>query len=154
MLLFLLGACATKAPTNTSPDLKTRAVSEYLDSHANYATSLWAETKTSAQNLDHSITSFQQQPSEKTLKEAQDWWLRTRLLYSQTEALRFQSGPIDHPETGVEGFLNAWPLDEAYVDYIQENPNSGIINDTTTYPEITRELLISLNEKGGEECLA
>ena len=58
------------------------------------------------------------------------------------------AGPIDDAD-GPEGQLNAWPMDESYVDYVEGNPCAGIIND----PEapITQEHLLALNEQGGEE---
>jgi putative iron-regulated protein len=41
-------------------------------------------------------------------------------------------------------------MDEAYVDYVNGNPNSGIINNTASYPTINTAALISANENGGE----
>ena len=45
-------------------------------------------------------------------------------------------------------------MDESYVDYVKGSPKSGIINNTEKYPEITQELLLSLNEKEGEENIS
>ena len=50
-----------------------------------------------------------------------------------------------------EGLVNAWPLDEGYIDYVEGNPNAGIINNPREYPTIDAGLLVSLNEEGGEE---
>ena len=47
--------------------------------------------------------------------------------------------------------INAWPLDEAYVDYVAGAPEAGIINNTADYPAITPDLLQSLNQSGSEE---
>ena len=41
-------------------------------------------------------------------------------------------------------------MDEAYVDYVEGDPDAGIINDPTGYPTIDAALLESLNEEGGE----
>ena len=51
---------------------------------------------------------------------------------------------------GPEGLINAWPLDEAYIDYVEGDPAAGVVNDPDTYPTIDAELLTSLNEQGGE----
>jgi putative iron-regulated protein len=48
--------------------------------------------------------------------------------------------------------LNAWPLDENYIDYVEEDPDAGIINDPDQ--EITAANLTSLNEFGGEKNIA
>jgi putative iron-regulated protein len=78
-----------------------------------------------------------------------EMWLVSRESYGPTEAFRFANGPID-AEDGPEGLLNAWPLDEVYVDYVEDAPNAGIINDLETYPTLDKALLESLNEAGGE----
>src|SRR5690606_4452929 len=57
-------------------------------------------------------------------------------------------------ESGPEGQLNAWPMDEAYVDYGEGMPDVGIINDAASYPTIDAELLSELNEQGGETNIA
>src|SRR5690606_19649365 len=61
-------------------------------------------------------------------------------------------GPIDNADDGPEGMINAWPLDEAYIDYVEDDPSAGVINDGTT--TIDAETLMSLNEQGGEENIA
>ena len=50
----------------------------------------------------------------------------------------------------AERLINAWPLDEAYIDYVEGDAGAGIINDPATYPQITSALLVELNEQGGE----
>jgi putative iron-regulated protein len=67
--------------------------------------------------------------------------------YAQTEAYRFYDGPIE----AVEGLINAWPIDENLIDYVDGDPDAGVINQVATYPRITSDLLASLNEKGGEK---
>ncbi|HYX35384.1 MAG TPA: imelysin family protein [Oligoflexus sp.] len=61
---------------------------------------------------------------------------------------------MDDAAYGVEGLINAWPLDEAYIDYVVGQDNAGIINDPVAYPVINEELLISLNENGSETNIA
>jgi putative iron-regulated protein len=46
--------------------------------------------------------------------------------------------------------MNAWPLDEAYIDYVEGAPVSGVVNLPDEYPTIDADLLVSLNEAGGE----
>ena len=81
---------------------------------------------------------------------AKEAWLAARDDYGLTEAFRFYGGPIDNEENGPEGLINAWPMDEAYVDYVEGDPTPAIVNDPHTYPTIDAELLTSLNEQGGE----
>jgi putative iron-regulated protein len=83
------------------------------------------------------------------LAVARQAWLAARTPYSQSEVFRFYSGPIDG-DNGPETLLNSWPIDEAYVDYVKDEPNSGIINDLAHFPSINMDLLVSLNQKEGE----
>ena len=113
--------------------------------HAAYSASL-----ASAQDMDAAIHTFLDNPTPATLEGAKRAWLIARDDYGPTEAFRFYGGPIDDEETGTEGLINAWPLDEGYIDYVEGNPTAGIINDPGTYPTIDADLIVSLNEVGGE----
>lgn len=107
-----------------------------------------------ALEMQKSIQKFLSDPNKENLEEAKKTWINARSAYSKTEVYRFYDGPIDNSENGVEGLLNAWPLDEAYVDYVDGFPETGIINNTIGYPEITKDVLIQLNENGGEENIS
>ena len=73
--------------------------------------------------------------------------MASREPYLQTEAYRFYSGPIDD-DKGPEGLINAWPLDEAYIDYVKGKPNAGIVNNPKL--KIDAKTLLAANERGGE----
>lgn len=114
--------------------------------HANYEDSL-----STAQTLQKSVDALIAAPSASTLDKARKAWLAAREPYGQSEVFRFYGGPIDDDED-VEGRLNAWPLDEAYIDYVEGKPQAGIINDRSQ--ELTIERLIDLNAQGGEANVA
>jgi putative iron-regulated protein len=101
--------------------------------------------------MDLAIDAFLADPTPATLEAAKRAWLVARDDYGPTEAFRFYSGPIDNEENGPEGLLNAWPMDESYVDYVEGDASAGIVNMPDEYPQITAELIESLNEEGGEE---
>jgi putative iron-regulated protein len=105
-------------------------------------------TKTT--ELNAAIDRFTDDPTDATLAAAKQAWLDARVLYGPTEAFRFYDGPIDNPEDGPEGQINAWPLDEAYIDYVEGDADAGIVNDVTGVPEITPDVLVAANEKDGE----
>ncbi|MDE0802224.1 MAG: hypothetical protein OSA99_02765 [Acidimicrobiales bacterium] len=113
--------------------------------HASYEASL-----ASATTMHETIDRFVADPSEDTLAVAKEAWLTARDDYGPTEVFRFYGGPIDNDDRGVEGLVNAWPMDEAYIDYVVGDPDAGIVNDPETYPTIDAEVLVSLNENGGE----
>ena len=114
--------------------------------HANYL-----DTLNAAKAMQTAIKAFTAKPSVETLAEARKTWLAAREFYGQTEAFRFYGGPIDD-ENGPEGQLNAWPMDESYVDSVEGKPDSGLINNRKFV--INKKNLIAQNERGGEENIA
>ncbi|HEY6627476.1 MAG TPA: imelysin family protein [Acidimicrobiia bacterium] len=137
-----LSACGN----DSSADLETEVVANYADVvHETYSMSLASATEMSA-----AIDALAADPTDANLAAAKDAWLAARDDYGLTEAFRFYGGPIDAADTGPEGLINAWPLDEAYIDYVEGAAESGVVNLPDEYPTIDADLLVSLNEAGGE----
>ena len=144
LLAYLLTACSSSGPDD---DLKREVVANYAEGvHHLYSKSL-----KSAEMLDGAIDQFLDKPTPGRLEAAKRIWLSARDDYGPTEAFRFYDGPIDNPDDGPEGLINAWPLDEAYIDYVKGDPDAGIVNNPGEFPVIDADLLVSLNELGGEE---
>lgn len=144
VLVLTVASCADDSSVDDA--LLDDAVATYAAGvHSSYQASLF-----SAQAMDAAIDAFLDSPTQATLDAARRAWLVARVDYGPTEVFRFYGGPIDDEETGTEGLINAWPLDEAYIDYVEGDAGAGIINDPGTYPEITADLLVELNEQGGE----
>lgn len=77
--------------------------------HAKFSDSLDA-----AKALDAAVDALIAKPSDETLKAAREAWLKSRVPYQQTEAYRFGNPLVDD----WEGKVNAWPLDEGLIDYV------------------------------------
>ena len=150
--LFLKGLCATVAalalPAARAQPMDTAAVVRHYGAlvHASYE-----DTLTGALALQQAVKAFTAAPGADGLAQARKAWLAAREWYGQTEAFRFYAGPIDD-DKGPEGRLNAWPLDESYIDYVKGKPNAGIVADRKVL--ITKANLARLNERGGEENIA
>lgn len=114
--------------------------------HANYE-----DTLAAARTMQRAIAAFIATPSAQTQADARQAWRAAREFYGQTEAFRFYGGPIDD-DRGPEGRLNAWPMDESYVDYVEGQPDAGLINNRQQ--PLTKKALTELNERGGEENIA
>lgn len=142
--LALFGLLASSCSGSSS------AKADAIDTYAAGAHLTYKESFDSAKAMDTAIDMFVARPASDTLQAARQAWLNARDDYGLTEAYRFYGGPIDDEENGNEGLINAWPLDESYIDYVQGNPNTGVINNTSAYPSITKETLVELNEKDGE----
>lgn len=120
------------------------------ETYAAQAFAVYNDAYTTAVLLENAIINFVDNPSQTNFDAAKQAWLDAREPYGQSEIFRFVDGPIDNPADGPEGLLNAWPMDEAYVDYVDGSATSGIINDLTNYPTIDAASLISANEFGSE----
>jgi putative iron-regulated protein len=108
-----------------------------------------------AKTLRDTINDLVTEPSQKTLDAARKAWVAARPAYLQTEAFRFYAGPIDAAENGREARLNAWPLDESFIDYVAGPAGAaptriGVINDRKTFPDLSKEVLIGENGAAGE----
>ncbi len=148
-----LAAAILGLALNTAGHAQTPAAS-YATVATHYATLVhanYSDTLAAAQEMQAAIKAFTAAPSADGLAAARKAWLAAREFYGQTEAFRFYSGPIDD-DKGPEGQINAWPLDEAYVDYVQGKPKAGLINNTKF--KITKANLARFNERGGEENIS
>ena len=141
----------TSAESGSFDEATAKSVIEhYADGvYATYQNSLEQATTMKA-----AIDAFVAAPSQATLDAAKQAWIDARDDYGISEAFRFYGGPIDDEKTGPEGQINAWPLDEAYIDYVEGKPDSGIIADVAGTPEITADVLAGRNEEGGETNIA
>jgi putative iron-regulated protein len=145
------GSVTPGATPSTAPAASEAPVDAVVQGYARIVHAGYLDTLTAARTLQADIRRFLKEPSEPTLAAARRAWLQAREWYGQTEAFRFYGGPIDD-EHGPEGRLNAWPLDESYVDGVEGQPDSGLINDRGV--AIDRELLVAANERGGEENIS
>ena len=145
-LLALAASLALACGGGASDDLKRDAVRNYAEG----AYAMYSKSLASAQAMDAAIDRFVAAPSAVRLDAAKRAWLLARDDYGLTEIYRFYDGPIDNEADGPEGLINAWPLDEAYIDYVEGNANAGVVNNPADYPVIDSALIVSINEEGGE----
>ncbi|TPV96952.1 MAG: iron-regulated protein [Myxococcales bacterium FL481] len=146
-LLLAIPSC-DEGKDSEIPDSAEPAVENY----AAIVAASYEDSLTSAVALQQAVHAFLAAPSQAGLDASKNAWLASREPYLQTEVYRFYDGPIDHPETGPEGMINAWPLDEAYIDYVAGNATAGIVNDPNVV--IDAATLMALNEQGGEANIA
>lgn len=142
------GSCTYTLPTYDTQIEQIKAT------YADMAFAVYEDSYNKAVELQTAIHAFVNTPSQAGFDAAKQAWLDAREPYGQSEIFRFVEGPIDNSADGPEGLINAWPMDEAYVDYVDGSPNAGIINDPTTYPTIDEITLVTANENGGEENIS
>ena len=85
-----------------------------LDTYANMAEANYADSLVAAQQLQSAVDTLLSDPSADALEAAKAAWLAARVPYQQTEVFRFGNPIVDD----WEGKVNAWPLDEGLIDYV------------------------------------
>jgi putative iron-regulated protein len=149
---------------------------EAIENYANIAEAMFDDANADAVELKTAVDLFASTPTGTSLDAAKDAYVTARQSYQQTEFLRFDEGFVNSsPESdgglesvdSWEGQVNAWPLDEALIDYVSSaysggSPNNSasivgntsitVNGETVDTSTIDKELLISLNEIGGSEA--
>ena len=96
------------------------AEADVLAHYADMALAGYEDALSTAKALDAAIDALIATPSEATLNAARDAWKAARIPYQQTEAYRFGNPIVDE----WEGRVNAWPLDEGLIDYVDASYGS------------------------------
>lgn len=173
--ISLAGCDQVKEVTPTAEPRVTLA--EVKQNYVQLAHAMYLDSLITAQALQASVNAFLAAPSEQTLEAAKASYAEARVPYQQSEIMRFDSAK-GHVSQGLdadggpasvddwEGQVNAWPFDEALIDYVNDEyegeyaESANVINSTEISfngqtvgtEEISAELLISLNEFGGSEA--
>lgn len=175
LTLLALSACGSSstAPSSGPSAEEKRAV---VNHYADIALAVFESARDDAQDLNDALASFLTNPTTASLEAAKSAYVVARSSYQQSEVLRFDEAFVSNaPDSdgglasvdSWEGQLNAWPLDEALIDYVDgdysgASPDGGgnivastslVVNgETVDTSSIDKNLLISLNEIGGSEA--
>ncbi|WP_299364994.1 imelysin family protein [uncultured Paracoccus sp.] len=139
---------------------------EVVDTYADIAEAGYADSLATAKTLREAIGALTANPSPETLVAAREAWTAARAPYQQTEVYRFGNPVVDD----WEGRVNAWPLDEGLIDYVDQstvveggenalatlnviaNPTIALSGAQVDAAEITPALIQSLHEAEGIEA--
>ncbi len=113
---------ASAAPA--AAEIKADSVNQH---YADIAEAVFADALATAKELQKAIDTFLDQPTEANLQAAREAWKASRVPYQQSEVYRFGNAIVDD----WEGKVNAWPLDEGLIDYVDGNSygSESDIND-------------------------
>lgn len=156
---------AAPAASNTNAAYDEAAAQAVVKHYADMAHAVFSDATATAQALKQAVDAFLTNPTAETQEAAKKAWIAARVPYMQSEVFRFGNTIVDD----WEGQVNAWPLDEGLIDYVDPgyehalgNPaaNANIIanteiqvgEDKIDVSNIDGELLASLNELGGSEA--
>ena len=85
-----------------------------LNTYADIAHATYEDALSTARRLDEAVDALIAAPSAETMAAAKAAWRAARIPYQQSEAYRFGNPIVD----AWEGRVNAWPLDEGLIDYV------------------------------------
>jgi len=145
------GAPAQYAIGSTDPDAFGYDATAALAGYADLVEASYARAAGEAAKLQAAVEALLADPTEATLAAARNAWLNARPAYLETEAFRFYDGPIDVDGgggEGPEGHINAWPLNEAVIDYVEGAPGSGLVNDPSI--ALTADSILALDQVADE----
>ncbi|WP_394182222.1 imelysin family protein [Yoonia maritima] len=87
---------------------------DVLNTYADIAAANYDDALITAKTLQATVDALIADPSAEALQAAKSAWLASRVPYQQTEVFRFGNAIVDD----WEGKVNAWPLDEGLIDYV------------------------------------
>ncbi len=134
--------------------------------YADMALAKYEDSLATARTLDAAVDALIAGPSPQTLEAARSAWKAARIPYQQSEVYRFGNPVVD----AWEGRVNAWPLDEGLIDYVDPaygtesdsnpyyvadviaNPSATINGETLDVSELTPESIAGLQEAGEVEA--
>jgi putative iron-regulated protein len=93
---------------------QAQSAGEVIRTYSAIAQAMYEDSHSAAQKLSHAIDRLLAMPSPETLQAARKAWIEARVPYQQTEGYRFGNQRVDD----WEGRVNAWPLDEGLIDYV------------------------------------
>ncbi len=96
------------------PALKAAEPAAIIDTYAAIALAGYEDALSTARELETAVEALIANPTEVKLEAARTAWMAARDPYQQTEAFRFGNPVVD----AWEGRVNAWPLDEGLIDYV------------------------------------
>ncbi|WP_346882268.1 imelysin family protein [uncultured Algibacter sp.] len=159
-ICLVLVACSNDDDNNAIPENQVTKA-EVLTNYANIVYQSYLDSYNGAVSVQTAVNTFLATKNEVNYNAIKTAWLAAREPYGQTEAYRFASGPIDEEgepwSIANEGQMNAWPLEEAIIDYVSEDSrvqgagifSFNIISDASI--TIDESSVISFNEYENNE---
>jgi putative iron-regulated protein len=111
--LFLTGTALAGLALGVTPAFAADKAA-VLTNYANIAEAKFQDSLSTAKTLQAAVDTLIAAPSAETLEAAKQAWLAARVPYQQSEVFRFGNAIVDD----WEGKVNAWPLDEGLIDYV------------------------------------
>jgi len=127
--------------SNVGLDENNISKTDVIDTYANIALATFEDSLTEAEGLHRSIKNLLTIPTESNLNHAKIAWLAARVPYQQSEAYRFGNPVVD----AWEGKVNAWPLDEGLIDYVDVSYGTASDDNSLYLANVINSKKININ---------
>ena len=117
--------------------LNSVAKNNLFTTYSNLAEEKYNDSWSLANSLLSKVNIFLENTTKSNLEEVKRSWLDARKAYQQTEVFRFGNPIVDE----WEGKVNAWPLDEGLIDYVDMTNYYPTENDFSNFNVIANEKL-------------
>jgi putative iron-regulated protein len=104
-------------------------VPSVLKTYSNIAHAAYEDSLFTAIELRGAIDALVTSPSVESLAKVRSAWITARVPYQQTEVFRFGNKAVDD----WEGKVNAWPLDEGLIDYVDRSDYGETSDENKLY---------------------
>lgn len=128
-----LTACGKAEQDPTGPDLAEPVVAHYGELGA----AAHAEAEARVLELDEAIMAFLDDPTGGALNQTKLAYLNAREAYAALEAFRAPASPAETYQPTIDDHR----VFERFLDYIQKDDDSGIINDPDDFPDLSLSVL-------------
>ena len=161
-LTLSLFSCSSDDDSNTTDSANNVSKSDVINNYGDIVYQTYLDSYNSSVTMQSAINTFIATPNQTNFDLAKTSWLTAREFYGLTETFRETNGPIDTESDswslGTEGQMNAWPIDESYIDYVASgtedyaNNYDSIISDTTI--SIDQTTISGLNEGQNDKSIS
>lgn len=107
--VVIIGALIMRPSTHAGPQ-----ISDIMETYAGVALAIYQDADIQARALRAATAKLLAEPTQTHLDAAKAAWRAARTPYQYSEGFRFGNPIVDD----WEGRLNAWPLDEGFIDYV------------------------------------
>jgi putative iron-regulated protein len=137
------GLCLVASALPGLAEVAPRAV---IQTYVSMGQAMYEDAHAASLDLGKAVDAFLAAPSEASLAAARKAWVDARPWYMHTEPFRFGNSVVDE----WEGNVNAWPLDEGLLDYV-DTASYGQTSDEN--PLFRANLVASTSIRLGKETV-
>lgn len=139
-MFWLQGCTHNSVVSDAEPSpQKSSVIGHYADiAEAKYYDSLIA-----AQQLKAAVVVLTESATQENLQLARIAWKQARIPYLQTEVYRFGNPIVDD----WEGRVNAWPLDEGLIDYVNNSYGTSSLDNPAFTANVIANSSFKLSQK-------